>query len=326
MKKVFTIIIVCFSFLVFSQVNVGPKIKVAGYSPDKFHPDAIKQLKRTKTYFVYGEQDKDQLESWTKALQRSWTITSFGFMSIEDFNKLDPKEWQGKSFLMKYQETYVWEVRGDYGVKTNSLAYPCLTLVKIRPGGEYYFYCRIDLAPDLKTSGYKTKFHRLSQKEKGKYLYNKAVFHNWYPGLLMGPLGFVNKSLLEEKPSSIFKGMKTKDALGELKTKTLCVPEYVFLYRGGYDKDNPYVDIEKVKSKYDYKIKIVSAERLSELILEGKRDIYLLSYSRIIHDKFISVYNTGNCELLYKKRKANSHNIKKSDFKKLAKAVRKAGP
>jgi hypothetical protein len=322
MKKILLFLLFYASLATYAQVNVGPKIDVTRSFPDQFHPEALKALKETKTYFIYGKQDEKQLEEWEKVLEKVWTITSFDFMSVQKFNRLKDKDYEGKSFLIKYQKTHSEYLSSSYGLVYD--AWSCLSLITVRPGGEYYFYCRIDLAPDLPTSRYAEEFYKLKQSEKIKYLYKKAKFYNWQPGLVMAPLSFVNDALDKEEQFNLFQKVKPTTELGELKTKTLYVPEYVFLLWLGAYEETKFVDIERMKSKYGFKIEVKSAEKLSQLILEKPNDVYVLFYLNVIDTKFISVWNTNTGELLYKKHKAHSYILKSKDFKKLAKAIRKA--
>ncbi len=302
-----------------AQINVGPEIKVVGRSADSFEPGALKRLKKTTTYFIYGERDEDNLEEWETALNRAWKVTPFDFISLKEF--LELKSYKGKSFLMKNQNGRI-EYRN--GQPFGEYYWGYLTLVTLNKEDEFINHCRIELAPDFETMKHISVLMKMEEGEKVQFLYEKAEFYNWHPGLLMAPLGMVSNALQNEEPFNIFKEIDVEPELSKLKTKTVYMPDYVFVNSLGSRASKPYVDVDKLLEKYDFETKIMSSEKLSKLILKSDEDLYLLLYTHSMVDKFINVWNTKTQKLLYKDYKAMSREMKKKDFKKLNKAVEEA--
>ncbi len=81
------------------QVYLGPDLRGNGFSFAEVSDNALKRLKKTTTYFIYGKTDIRELKSWEKALKKSWKITSFKMMSFEEFAL--KKNHDGNSYLIK---------------------------------------------------------------------------------------------------------------------------------------------------------------------------------------------------------------------------------
>ncbi len=300
-----------------AQINVGPIIQVRGTGTDEFRPGVLNQLKTTSTYFVYGKADEKNLDEWQNTLKAVWKVTPIKFISFEDFMKL--KGHSRKSFLVKQSFSKIIDRVSQNSRTVSSYYYTYLSLITIDKNKRIHRHCRIEMYPTKKTrgSGLKVKDNFTSVMN---FLYNDAEFHNWHPGLLKAPISQVSAYLQLGTSLNFYHEIDTKAELGKLRTQTLYIPDYAFIYGGVFFKKD-FVDIEATLKKYGYKAEVVEAKKLSDMILNSAEDIYVMLYMKSMNDKFITVWNCKTNQLLYKEYKPNKYHIKKKDFKDLTRAI-----
>jgi hypothetical protein len=304
-----------------AQINVGPKLFVKGQETDDFEPGALDKLKKTTTYFVYGKNEKDELENWKLALNTAWSITPIEFMSFEDFMKL--KSHSGMSFLMKHMTAKVKVVTEGNQTKVSKYFYGYLSLSIIDKNNKSHHFCRIELYPTKPTVQTGVDLSN-NYTNIMNFTYNEAQFHNWYPGLMRGPIRQINHYLKDGKSLNFYKAIETKNELSRLRTHTLYIPDYAFLYHGFIYKNREYVDVEAVLKKYPYEVEVLEGRKLSNLILKSNEDLYVMLYVKSMGDRFVTIWNCQTDELLFKEFKPLKYHMKKKDFKNLGRAVSSA--
>ena len=74
-------------------------------------------------------------------------------------------------------------------------------------------------------------------------------------------------------------------------------------------------------SSYDFPVKLVRRDVLSQMILDAKKPLYYFNYVQSSADKMVSIVNGQTGEVLFYNFNDKSYRPKPKDFKQLSTAV-----
>ena len=315
MKFYITIMVTLLTVTLTAQVGVGSKEQVTT-SPGKLDDQDLEKLKSSKTVFLYREGD--DVEALEQAIKSVWTVTEISLLPHTDYDKID------------FATTSVFSLGGfnlyrlGFSASTNySSSYTYLNLwmkgENSKGKEERKSFCRIELHPTSETLRYVLN----EDAEKAyEYLYTDATLHNWTPGFIRNYLKQVNDLLSSETERWLYQN-EFDEEIEVLSDKTLYLPDYLFVKFAPFSGDeSERLDEDDLLKNYPYDYEIISAEELSDKMLASEEALYYLVYVKSSSNKYLSIYNSKTGNLLYSSYKPMSYNVKKSDFKKIAKLVK----
>ncbi len=312
MKYILILASILFYTTSIGQINVGSKEYVTTKA-GKLKADNIHLLKKSKTIFVYREQDEKNLDQFKSLIDKSWDYTDLEFVSFDDFKK------------RKFNDAHYsfFTLGGFHKVKTSSsgmvteLTYIYMSLWMYIDGKKKTF-CRIEFYPTFKTHNMAAQHAGGKDGKMMTYLYEDAVLHNWNLAYINNAIQTVNKKLSHLETRWLYKS-SSKISLAPLKRATLYVPDYTLIK---FNKKTGDESLRHLKSelfkKYPYKYKIIDPEELSDLIVNSDEPIYYLSYIKSSTDKYVTVINGLTGEIMYSEYSAMSYNLKTKDITKVA--------
>ena len=314
--KLFLLLLLAWSYSS-SQINVGPKERVT-MAKVKFEEGDLEALKKTKTIFVFREQNIENLGVMKKAFLEAWDFTELIFKPYKEFK------------FENYGEGYSFFTMGGIHIerKMESISYSnthiYLTLWMKGDDDERKIFARSELYPTYKTYS-KASANAAASVDKEyidmiDYLYEDATLHNWHIGQNKNVLQLINQHLSNAEGRWLFES--DKGDLSPLKKATLYVPEYVKIKFDKFSGDeSERHDMKKLFKGYPYKYKIIPTDELSAMILHSEEPVYYLTYIKSSTDKYLTVTNSKTGEILYSKYTPTSYNIKDKDIKRLAKNI-----
>lgn len=302
--------------LVQAQVGVGP-IEMVKLKPGKFSKEDISKLKASKTVFVYREND--DLEALQKAIKEVWTITEISFVPFSEMKKIDLKN--SSIFSIAGVNTNVTRMSSGMNYDNTHIYLSLWMLGKSKKGKKVKkSYCRIELHPTFRDYSMVTGPRN---KDGLNYLYEEGTLKNWTVGFLKNYLKNVNDLLLEQEERWLYKSGKDNE-VKKLKGKTLYIVDYAMVKFNKFTGDeSKRLKEQKIFKSYPHKYQIIDREELSKKILESEKSFYYMVYVKSSTDKYIYVFNSKTGAIVYSKYKGASYNLKDSDLKDLAKAIKK---
>lgn len=301
--------VVTFTVPAFSQLKVYPVEKKELNSKD-LSEEAIQRLRNSQTMFFY--RSDDDLMELRKALEDVWTISELFLFPYSEMGKVNLK---GKSF-------FVVEGFRRIGAADNTFLFLHLYMnFEDKKGKEFrQIFARLELFPSFETI---SEVWKKEEDEVVDYLYTDAEIRNWNPGFLRNYLRNINNLLDEGVHRGLYQGEDEVRTASQLANKTLYIPNYTLLkmnkFTGG---ETDLQDQVKLMKKYPYPYEFKDAAEISNMILDGE-DFYYLVYTKSSTEKYFTVYHSTNGEIVFNKYKPMSYNLKTSDFKDIAKSIKK---
>lgn len=279
----------------------------AAINRQKFSQEIIDKLKATTTVFFYSKQQKSEIDSIKQAVSDGWKLTQLIFADIRSFDKYaaDPK----------YSYFIIEGFTKQSSSHSNTHYYLNLRLFKeVSRKGKISTtgLCRIELYPNTQTlimgSG--------KEDEVIENLYTKGGFWNWSPILLKAQLEVVSTNLEKNLKPGHYEEVKDNDLTNILSTDTLYVPQSVLM------SFNAFTGKEKEKNEnifagYRYKFKICSDSELFDLFQISKKGRLLFEYVKSSTDKFITIYDLQQKNIIYRNYVPLSYNIKSKDIESI---------
>src|SRR5690606_20736892 len=183
-------------------------------------------------------------------------------------------------------------------------------------------FARLDLFPTQETM---KEIPKHKDEKVIDFIYTDAEISNWTPGFLRNYLKNINDLLISGRGRGLYESNDEVPAVSQLANTTLYVPDYVLERKGHlYGIGSGNQDSERLMKDYPYSYEFKSASQISDMILEGE-DFYYLVYTRSSSEKYYTVYHSKSGEIVYNAYKPMSYNLKNSDFKDIAKSVKKMG-
>lgn len=323
MKRLLTAVLLCLGLSAQAQIQVGSNIVSTMNKPGKLSKSRLEDFKKTTTVFTLIYKDYAQKAVFEKAIASVWKITPFKIVLPDELDQYMKDGYSIFSF-----GGFIINRQGDNIVTTTiTLSYDLwMPEVKKHDKVKQHYLARIWMSPDaeMNMEGYKRRFWTASSfsEKMLSFIYNDGGFYNWGAGYLRGYLKVINDHLIsgdEQGPASEF---LDKKALATLQKDTLFVPDYVnvtFNPFTGKERQDP-LDMEKVHKEYPFPIRMVSSEKLNDMILSGKPMKYLV-YIKNSNVKIVDVYDGPSGNLIYVSFVRLSYNFKEKDLGRLAKRV-----
>jgi hypothetical protein len=326
MKKIFCIgLITLFcKQLVLGQVNISPLYLYDRVDP--FKPEIIAKFKSSTMAFFYRKNEEGKLDEFKKAFSQMWNLTKVEFVSIDKLGEYEKKP------------NYSYFAPTVFTVSQGSIDY--VYGLWLYDGGKRYKIADIPLKLTKESHdeinskrGDRTKEHTQTELMP---LYASANFVNLLPGYFKMYVAQLNMYLKKGEPKKLYKEVEPNETeIKNLKEKTLYVPKAVFgltdygsYYAESYglvvSDERVNKELPKLFKKYPAgKIKPVSEQELSDLILNATEDIYFLQinlrYSTTLQS-YIGVINAKTGEPIYTDMR-NMLKLKPSHFEGLIKKI-----
>lgn len=315
MKKsiLLIVLVVCCSLPSFCQFRVKPVEKKELHTED-LSEEAIEKLRNSQTVFFYREND--DLAELRRALEDVWTISDLVLIPYAEADKIDLR---GKSFFVIEG---LRTVSTKYTTVDNSYVFLHLYMDLTDKKGKDFkqTFARLDLFP---TEEAMKEMSLKKEAEIFNYLYGDAKINNWTPGFLRNYFRNINDLLEKGEGKGIYEGIDKVPGISDMANKTLYVPEYVLEKKSKiYGLVSGAHQPEKLMRKYPYPYEFKSASEISEAITAGE-DFYYLVYTRSSSEKYFTVYHSTTGEIVFNRYKPMSYNLKSSDFKDIAKSVKR---
>lgn len=304
---------VTFSVPAYSQLKVYPVEKKELNSKD-LSEEAIQRLRDSQTMFFY--RSTDDLIELRNALEDVWTISDLFLFPYSEMGKVNLK---GKSYFVI--EGFR-RVTSQYTTVDNTFLYLHLYMnFEDKKGREFrQSFARLELFPSFETI---SEVWKKEEEEVIDYLYTDAEIRNWNPGFLRNYLRNINNLLDEGGERGLYKGEDKIPEISQLANKTLYIPDYTLLKMNKFNgSETDLQEQVKLMKKYPYPYEFKAAAEISDMILEGE-DFYYLVYTKSSTEKYFTIYHSTNGEIVFNKYKPMSYNLKTSDFKDIAKSIKK---
>lgn len=323
MKKLLIAFLLLSTTAGYAQIQVGsrviPSMNIAG----KIGKAEMAEFKKSTTIFTLQFKDFDHIEDFQKAIAKVWTVTPFKIVrpdELGDYMK------EGYSIFM-----YGSILIEKNGVVKGTHLFDELWLPRVKKNGKINreLLARITLYPDFDavkegSQTYGILDGKEKRSKKGNYLYNEAHFYNWNAGFLMGYLKVVNDGLTSEVERGPYSEMTDKAAMSKLKTDTLYIPDYIYtkfnMFTGAETAKDDQDDSD-IKSNYPYPFKVLPAAELSDLILNSKKPIKYLTYTKSSTDKFLNIFDSETGKMIFARYVKVSYNFKNKDLRRVEKAI-----
>ncbi|MFT5779377.1 MAG: hypothetical protein ACI837_002335 [Crocinitomicaceae bacterium] len=300
---------------VYGQFTVAPKLTYK-LTTGKFKEENLEKLKSTTTIVVYGNKEKESLDSIKLYLQAAWHLTKLEFVSVDDFDAAN------------YDGTYSFlTIRSAAFEKSSSDPMDTMTSKYVRVGLDLWmndgdtqlFFGRMILFPTHSTW---SALYSKRKKETLEYCYGKADFNLWSPGYIKSFLQVLEVKLNAREEISIFKSEKYAD-ISSLTNDTLYVPDFV---RTKYNRTLKGLNIDErsvdeLSGTYKYPIKFISKSEMSDLILSSKTSFMYLIYAISSSDKFVSIIDGQTGELM-DANYTKGTNFMRSDLTRISKRIK----
>lgn len=309
-----------------AQIQVGSNEIATMNRPGGISKDDMTRFKKSTTLFTLPYKDYKQQQQFEAAIKSVWTITPFKIIRPDEMGKYMKDGGYAIFSFGGYMVTH-----GNTGPSATNmhLAYDLWMPEEKKNGNvKQNYLARILIYPDNET--FFTAMRNTGKRNDDfsakmiSYIYNEAIIYNWSAGLLSGYLKKVNDNLAAHDERGPFTEETDKKALSALKSDTLYVPDYVNvkfnMFSGAEKMDEDEAD-DELKRAYPFPVKMVSAERLDELIRDKSHPVKYLVYIKSSTDKFINVYESGTGALLYSRYVKLSYNFKNKDLSRLAKVI-----
>ncbi|WP_420573395.1 hypothetical protein [Kordia sp.] len=302
-----------------AQARVGT-FYIQSVSHKKLNKKVLANFKKTKTYFVFLEEDSQNYNraDYEKILKEVWNVTPFEIITEDEVYDV-AKE---KSAFAQFKAFSISKT-GKSGAATRSyhvLDFWLLDKVKKINKEKDIFRVRtkrvgaIYFTPDIKSR---------QQVVIGADTITGDLM-NYRLGYIKNYLQRINNGLKRNESFDMFDDYLNKEKLGTLKNKTLYMSEdFIYSYSpwGIKEKKNQMTP-EKLFKDYKHSYKIISDNELNDKILNNE-DFYYLMYNQNVGAKVISVINGKTGEVIYNTYKNFSYNLKPKNIKLLSKKISK---
>lgn len=315
-KTLLALFCILFTYSGYSQISIAPR-HVGGLS--KFKNNELNKFKKTETIFVLSSiYDKEVYE---EILKKSWTVTPFKVVDIEDFNLEDYLSSKYsivtiggltrtvESSKISTISTYVYldfkMYNGEKIRKEISELSPKIRKKKRNKKIEdiehdyTYNIARVFLFPK---KNYYFSDGGINASSDNNEIYTDDVFFNYKPGFLKNYFQKINNLIKNNESYWMYKE-DYKPELKKIATKTLYIPSYLSIkYNGvkGENGERDHSNIDRIFKNYKYSYEIISDQELSDKIMSSDEEFYYLRYVRENVERFLQVVNSKTGEVVYR--------------------------
>lgn len=300
------------------------KAQVSYFGMEADQGEKLEAFKKTTTLFTFQYADYAELESFTKAIEKTWTITPFKIIK--------PSELSKYNMLGNYSLFYIDAFSETVDTTTNINVVYTLKLIaqgKNPKETQESVLFTVNLYPDIYTTylvreiGGNRSIRRGPKSDLLNQLYNSSKFYNWSPGFLAAYLKQINDGLTSAKSQYLDFQFYNKTRLPEIANETLYVPDYVRrLFSAAKAAGSKNYSVDPPQERYPYKLKFALYSELDSLILNNTATpIKYVIYTQRSNDKIISVYDTKDNRIIYQKFTPNSKNFEMSDLNQIKNTI-----
>ncbi len=317
-----------FLFIIAGQLKSQVLIGYKGFDPlfvDYTESD-LQKLKNSTTIFVLPKQLTDYEKEVDKIFKEVWTISKYEVINFNEMPEYLNNDNSYSYFTLdvlgykneqnpfaKFYDVYfnLWMKGNAKNKKKINTSFAHIVMSQNEE--------TVDICKDI--------YDKDKNVNASKLLYTKASFDNLTAGYFKAYLTIVNNVLLKSG-KSFFGQIENADLkkLIPLAKKTLYIPDYILIKYSKFkkkldDKINPV----ELMEDYPFKWEIISADIISDKILNEKESSYFLVY--VIDDvsKNYLIYNSNNLELVSFETDNSSGFYAKPDiFKKFGKKITKS--
>lgn len=304
MNKLFFLFTLIYSINCSAQLSTGR---------ENFSDKTIDQLKATTTVFFYSKDQGSQIDSIKTAISDGWKLTPIIFDDIINFDKYasDPKY---SYFIIEGLSTTTTSSTGGYSNVNFWLNLRLFKDVNRKGKVSTTGLCRIELYPNTATLFMGESKRNANEVIEG--LYRKGVFYNWSPILLKAQLEAVASDLMDKTKPGVFQEVRDHDLKDILSNDTLYVPKKLLMSFNGFTGKEGEKD-ENVFANYAFNYRICSDDELYDIFQTQKRGRLLFEYVKSSTDKFITIYDLKQGQIIYKNYVPISYNLKSKDIKNI---------
>lgn len=273
----------------------------------RFDSVTIDELTKTKTVFFYKNEDSSRLDLLKELLVSAWSMSELIFSPFSDFDKYACND--NYSYLVI--ESWPWPIPSDnriitqYYLSLRTFKY-CKYNYKMVTEGLY----RIELTPD---DGAGNCHFRGNGFASVWQLYQTKKFGNWSPMLLKAKLQVANSNLKNKIRPDLYKNIRAAQLAELLAKDTLYVPES--LMTTFYEKNSQGKAAEYF-NEYKYSYRICSDDELYEIFEKEKRGRLLFEYVQSYPDRYVTVYDLKDKQVVYKKY-TTGYTLRPKDIRKI---------
>jgi hypothetical protein len=271
--------------------------------------ELLSEFKKTTTLVFMPASDTVKHQVYRELMEEHWKITPLEFLSYSQYTEYKYKK--GYSYMLfgddfindgtsfssyVYFELWHWHVDGNWEKRRKTQL------------------ARMELYPDPETTFDPSLIY--------DYRYNtEGHIFNWTPGMFKNYMQLIDRFVSNGEKRTAAKPELNASELKKLKDKTLYIPEYTLEQHNINQKSTGFMDAKEMMADYPYPFKVVSNDELSKLITESTDNIYYLLFVRSNSDKYLAVMEGHEGHFVYHKHTPQSFNVKRTDIKKLAKAI-----
>jgi hypothetical protein len=273
-----------------------------------FDEEIMERLKRRETIFFYKNEDTSNLQQLMQVLTEAWDITPLAFDNIDAYAayRCDTA-----------YSCFIIEFNNDEGALSPQY-YLALRLLNYCTGDSTDEnriaitdgMCRIELSPDFNTK--KMTYDNVKRSTLMR-TYKEGKFLNWSPVLLKAQLQAVCTDLKNNKRPNLYKHFREGNLTELLIEDTLYVPSSV-LFDFNTDKKEVREKSASFFEDYRWPYRICNDEELFNIFEIEKRGRFLFEYVRSFPDKYLTVYDTREKQVIYRQHVEKSYQLKSRDI------------
>lgn len=292
------------------------------YNVWHYKPEEREEFKKRKLYVALGDMNATGSKPYTDMIKKTWSNSEVEFISYGEIEKhfseqalflwidffsnstsSNPTANAGFGKGLSWSNTYcyltLWQSKVDKKGKTEIDPITRISLFTDYPSYQ---------DPNL-----------ITNSDYGK----DGHIRNWNVGILKNYLQLI--LMIMDGKAVKLADYRDKAELDNLKAQTLYIPDYTFI---NFDKwtgdESKRFEVSDIMKDYDLTYKVVTSEELSQKILNVENPIYYLIYVKNSTTKFVYIVNSQNGKIVYAYGDMlGNYNIKPSDLKDLAKAIKK---
>jgi hypothetical protein len=307
-----------------AQIQVGSAQSTKG--PGKISAEDLSAFKKTTTYFILQEKDYENVDAFQAAIAKVWTITPFKIIKPDERRGLNLKQasfFDFGGFVVSRQGQSLTTVHVHLSYDLFMLVPNKKDKLKQKTFGKFLLHLDGDAYKFI--NRYASANSKHFGEKVGPYLYKQAEMQNWSPVMIAGYLKVINDGLQSNTLRSVFDEYLNKEAIKDLQTQSLYVPNYVnnrFNKITGTEKEVEE-DEEDTKSAYPFPIQYCSLSELAKNTAANKEQgVYYLSYIKSSSDKYVSIFDSRTGKMIYTAYTPMSYNFKTKDLKRIANKIK----
>lgn len=308
-----------------AQVNIGRSVSPTNLYIRNIKDEHWNLLENSTMYFVVPESL--DFEATKKIISEIWTYNTLNFIHGEDY---EPQAYMAKgNSVIAIHDTGYGMTKSEPGrpdrVVSTWFAYKFGLIlyldVSVNKKGEKK-PDDLELADVIFTPSMRLRYEMLPhyEKDKAENVKDEPDIYNFQLGFIKNYFQILNKNLTERTMLDLEKKHIDESKLKLLKDQTLYAPDWILkrvaIFSGlmkGIDEP------EELFEDYKYNYKLLSADEINEMILNGE-DFYYLMHTQFNEHQILSIIHSVSGDVIYSAEK-KSYNISDNDLEDISKAI-----